>query len=168
MLKSKDYATCAQFSQPIIELKFALHSCFRPVPTVKLLGLMLRNRCWPTTFHTITTRDVDGWCYSRILLKVPNTHYSKQKKLKKETSPNPTRLNYPLMLKLKTNIEHIDLTLATLYRDWIMYSKHANYYGLNSQQTLMYYLGWGNLYDHLLQNTSSKSYASTLRHGGAC
>ena len=26
---------------------------FRPVPAVQLLGIMLRNRHWPTTFHTI-------------------------------------------------------------------------------------------------------------------
>ena len=35
---------------------------FGPVPAVKLLGIMLRNRCWPTTFHTITVGDADGWC----------------------------------------------------------------------------------------------------------
>jgi hypothetical protein len=33
------------------------HQTFRPVQAVKLLGIMLRNRCWPTTFHTITARD---------------------------------------------------------------------------------------------------------------
>ena len=30
------------------------HQTFHPVPAVKLLRIMLRNRCWPTTFHTIT------------------------------------------------------------------------------------------------------------------
>ena len=44
------------------------HSCpdhtktFRPVLAVKLLGIMLRNRCWPIIFHTITAEDADGWC----------------------------------------------------------------------------------------------------------
>jgi hypothetical protein len=34
----------------------------RPVTTVKLLGIKFRNRRWPTTFHTITAGDADGWC----------------------------------------------------------------------------------------------------------
>jgi hypothetical protein len=38
------------------------HQTFHPVPTVKLLGIMFRNNCWPTTFDTITTRDADKWC----------------------------------------------------------------------------------------------------------
>ena len=38
------------------------HQTFRPVLAVKLLRIMLRNRCWPTTFHTIIPEDVDGWC----------------------------------------------------------------------------------------------------------
>jgi hypothetical protein len=28
---------------------------------MKLLGITFRNRCWPTTFHTITTKDADSW-----------------------------------------------------------------------------------------------------------
>ena len=35
------------------------HQTFRPVLAVKLLGITLRNRCWPTTFQTITTEDAD-------------------------------------------------------------------------------------------------------------
>ena len=38
------------------------HQSFRPGPTVKLLGIMLRNRCWPTTFHTVIAGDADGLC----------------------------------------------------------------------------------------------------------
>ena len=38
------------------------HQTFRPVITVKLMGIMLRNRCWSTNFHTITVGDVNGWC----------------------------------------------------------------------------------------------------------
>ena len=38
------------------------HQTFRPILIVKLMGIMLRNRCWATTFHTIIIEDVDGWC----------------------------------------------------------------------------------------------------------
>ena len=40
---------------------------FRPCPTVKLLRIMLRNRCRPTTFHIITARDDDGWCHKWLV-----------------------------------------------------------------------------------------------------
>ena len=29
---------------------------------MKLLGIMLRNKCWLITFRNMTTRDADGWC----------------------------------------------------------------------------------------------------------
>jgi hypothetical protein len=35
------------------------HHDFRPVPTKKLVRIMLRNRCWPTAFHTIAAGDAD-------------------------------------------------------------------------------------------------------------
>ena len=38
------------------------HQNFRPIPAVKLLGILLRSRCWPTTFHTNTAGDTDGGC----------------------------------------------------------------------------------------------------------
>ena len=38
------------------------HQTFCPVLAVKLLGIMLRNRCWPIAFHTITAEYADGWC----------------------------------------------------------------------------------------------------------
>ena len=38
------------------------HQTFRPIPTMKIVGVMLRNRCKPTTFHTITAGGADGWC----------------------------------------------------------------------------------------------------------
>ena len=41
------------------------HQCFRPVPAMKLMGIMLMNRYWPTTFHTIPDRDAGGWCNER-------------------------------------------------------------------------------------------------------
>ena len=37
------------------------HQTFHLVPAVTLLEIMLRNRCRPTTFHTITTGDTDKW-----------------------------------------------------------------------------------------------------------
>ena len=49
------------------------HQTFRPVPTVKLLGIMLRNRCWSTTtFHTITTVDADRWCHKWLVWSTPH------------------------------------------------------------------------------------------------
>ena len=38
------------------------HQIFCSVLVAKLLGIIMRNRCWPTTFHTITAGDADGWC----------------------------------------------------------------------------------------------------------
>jgi len=38
------------------------HQTFRLVSIVRLLGIMFRFRCWPTTFYTITTGDANGWC----------------------------------------------------------------------------------------------------------
>ena len=38
------------------------HQTFRSVLAVKLLGIMLRNRWWPTTFLTIPAGDADKWC----------------------------------------------------------------------------------------------------------
>lgn len=31
-----------------------------PVLAMKLLRIMLKTRCWPTTCHIITTKDVNG------------------------------------------------------------------------------------------------------------
>ena len=49
------------------------HQTFRPVPTVQLLGIMFRNRCWLTIFHTITTRDADGRCQKRPVQSTPQS-----------------------------------------------------------------------------------------------
>ena len=40
------------------------HQPFCPVPTLKLLEILLRNKCWPTTFHTITAGDANAWCHN--------------------------------------------------------------------------------------------------------
>jgi hypothetical protein len=39
---------------------------------------MLRNRCWPTTFHTTTVGDVDGWCHNWSVWSTPHgaLHFS--------------------------------------------------------------------------------------------
>jgi hypothetical protein len=47
------------------------HQTFRPNPNVKLLEIMLRNGCWPITFHTITTRDANGWCLKWLVWLAP-------------------------------------------------------------------------------------------------
>jgi hypothetical protein len=28
----------------------------------EIVGDYVEDRCWPTTFHTITTEDANGWC----------------------------------------------------------------------------------------------------------
>ena len=49
------------FSRLFLRLGHGSHQTFHLVPTVTLLETMLRNRCRPTTFHTITTGDTDKW-----------------------------------------------------------------------------------------------------------
>ena len=49
------------------------HQTFRLVSTVKLLGIMLRNTCWSTTFHIVTARDVDGCCHKWLVWSTPQT-----------------------------------------------------------------------------------------------
>ena len=46
------------------------HQTSRPVPAVKLLGIMFKIRCWSITFHTITIRDAHGWCLKWLVLFV--------------------------------------------------------------------------------------------------
>ena len=46
---------------PMVSLPVCAHQTLCLVLAVKLLGIMLRNRCWPTTFLTITTGDANGW-----------------------------------------------------------------------------------------------------------
>ena len=47
------------------------HQRFLPVPTVTLLGIMLRNRCWPTTFHIITVEDGNKGCLDSPVWSTP-------------------------------------------------------------------------------------------------
>ena len=47
---STDGAKSGQFDQPLMARS---HQNFPFVPAMKLLRIMLRNRCWPTTFHII-------------------------------------------------------------------------------------------------------------------
>ena len=39
---------------------------FRPVPTVKLLQIMIKNSCRPTTIRTVTVGDADGSMLSKL------------------------------------------------------------------------------------------------------
>ena len=41
----------------------------------EIVGIMLRNGCWSTIFHTITIKDVDGWCHKWSVLSTPLTMY---------------------------------------------------------------------------------------------
>ena len=38
------------------------HQNFPSGSNWEIAGIMLRNRCWPTTFHTVAAEDADGWC----------------------------------------------------------------------------------------------------------
>jgi hypothetical protein len=49
------------------------HQTFCPVPIVKLLGITLRNKCWPINFHTNTVGDADGWCRNWPVWLVPHS-----------------------------------------------------------------------------------------------
>ena len=53
-------------------LKSRSHQSVRPVLVMELLGIVLRNKCWPTTFHTITVGDVDGWCQNWPVWSTPH------------------------------------------------------------------------------------------------
>ena len=46
---------------------------FRSVVAVKLLGIMLRIRWWPTTFFTIEAVDADRWCWNRPVWSAPQS-----------------------------------------------------------------------------------------------
>ena len=50
------------------------HRTFHPVPAVKLLRILLRSRCWPTTFHTVAAKDADGWCHKWLVRLAPQSH----------------------------------------------------------------------------------------------
>ena len=47
------------------------HQTFRSVVAVKLLGIMLRIRWWPTSFLTITAGDADGWYWNCPVWSAP-------------------------------------------------------------------------------------------------
>ena len=47
------------FKWLFLKLMSRSHQTLCRVPTVKLLEIMFRNRCWPTTFHTIAVGDSD-------------------------------------------------------------------------------------------------------------
>ena len=47
------------------------HQIFCSVLDMKLLGIMLRNRCWSTTFLTITVGDANGWCRNWPMWSTP-------------------------------------------------------------------------------------------------
>jgi hypothetical protein len=66
---STDDVKTGRCDQPIMPQS---HQTFHPVPTMKLLGIMFKNRCWPTTFHTITAGDANGWCLNWLVCHTTN------------------------------------------------------------------------------------------------
>ena len=56
---SMDGVITSRCDQPLVSRS---HQTLGLVPAVKLPGIMFKNRCLPTTFHTITTGDADRWC----------------------------------------------------------------------------------------------------------
>ena len=56
-----------------LELRGRSHQTFCPDPAVKLPGIMLRNRCWPTTFYTITVGDANAWCRKWLVWLAPDS-----------------------------------------------------------------------------------------------
>ena len=43
------------------------------IPALELLKSMITNRCWPTTFHIVSTRDVNGWYHIRPAWLAPRS-----------------------------------------------------------------------------------------------
>ena len=53
-----------KFKWLFLKLMPRSHQMFYPVAPMILLGIMLRNRCKSTTFHTIITEDADKQCFN--------------------------------------------------------------------------------------------------------
>ena len=68
------------------------HQCFRRDLAMNLLGIMLRNSCWPTTFHNIIAGDADGWCQSWPVWSIPQFEGEmfRHTRLKSLILPSPT------------------------------------------------------------------------------
>jgi hypothetical protein len=62
-----------QFSDKWDNLMSQSQQTLHLVPATKLLEIILRNKCWPTTFHTITVRDANGWCWKWLVWSTPHT-----------------------------------------------------------------------------------------------
>ena len=63
-----DGAISGRCDQPLMP---RWHQIFRLVLTMKLLGIMLRNRWWPTTFQSNIVGDVVGWCHKWPVWSTP-------------------------------------------------------------------------------------------------
>jgi hypothetical protein len=50
------------------------------VLVMDLMGIMLRNRCWPIIFHTITAEDVDRWCQIWLVWSTPHSYPTDESK----------------------------------------------------------------------------------------
>ena len=58
---------------PVVRVMPWSHQTFRSVQAVKFLGIVLRNRWWPTTFLTITAEDADRWCRNCPVWSAPES-----------------------------------------------------------------------------------------------
>ena len=104
-----DGARSGRCDQPLMPLS---HPYVRPAPTVKLLGTMLRNRSWPTTFHTITTGDANGWNQK---LPVWSTHHAP---IHQTFRPVPTLKLLGTMLKSRCWPTHLHTITSGDVNGW--------------------------------------------------
>jgi hypothetical protein len=61
-----DFPKVSNFNRLFLKDMPQSHQTFHSVPTVKLLGIMFKNRCWSIDFHTISAGD-DGWTVPEVV-----------------------------------------------------------------------------------------------------
>ena len=72
----RDFGKCTDHcSTGELTLVSRSHENSRHVWVVKLLRIVLRSRCWLTTFHTVLTGDVDKWCLNWPVWLAPRIDY---------------------------------------------------------------------------------------------
>ena len=64
-------------SNPQVGLTPHSHRTFRPVPTMKLLGIMLRNRCWPNHLSRCYSRRCRRMVLESVGVIIPSTYTSR-------------------------------------------------------------------------------------------
>ena len=61
-----DFPKVSNFHRLFLKLMPQSHRTFHTISTVKLLGIMFKNRCWPIDFHTIIAGD-DEWMVPEVV-----------------------------------------------------------------------------------------------------